>query len=75
MANATTTKIMPIVSGDKNPALTVLGEVVEVNPTVGVTNIVIGVAEGAVVATGVGGGMTVNVAVAASPFSPVAVTM
>ena len=64
--NAITTEIMAIVNGDQNPALTVTGLFVGLNPT----GVPMGVSAGA----GVGASVMVNVVVA-TPVEPVAVTV
>ena len=67
MANAITTAVMAIASGDQNPLLlTVTGTFVGLNP-VDPVGAAVGVVDGAWV--------TVNVVVATSPSEPVTVTV
>jgi hypothetical protein len=79
MANAITTAVMAIASGDQNPLLTVTGIFVGLN-TMGVEGLIpvgatygVGVTDGVGVAEGAW--VTVNVVVATSPAEPVAVTV
>ncbi len=73
MANAITTAVKAIASGDQNPLFTVTGIFVGLN-TMGVEGLIpVGVTDGVGVAEGAW--VTVNVVVATSPAEPVAVTV
>jgi len=71
MANAITTEVMAIASGDQNPLLTVTGTFVGLNPVGIPADVPVGVSVG----VGDGAWVTVNVVVATSPSEPVTVTV